>query len=346
MKIKKNRACFIICWFGPFPEYFPVWLQTVKYNKNFDFLIFTDNKSINYNFPQNVKVSYLTLSQFKNQAEKYLRKNCSVKRPYRICDYRPMFGKIFANQLSNYDFWGYCDLDLIFGNIETFVNQDVLNAYDAIFNGGHFTLIRNIDKMNNLFKESGAAFNYQTVIKHDAIFAFDEVTGIQQIAKEHKVKARYLIPYVDADVRHEQLVSILDKNNPDNQCFYWENGELYRVKDDGYDMKYQNLTYIHLQKRPIKLKSNIKNLKRAFWITPTGYEEKNYMGKPNLKDVKLKNPFLGKKRMERESRHYNWKKIKEILKRNPYQIYVRLVQAKNGINRNQGSVGENAWKEY
>ena len=41
----------------------------------------------------------------------------SLERPYKLCDFRPAFGEIFADELAGYDFWGHSDLDLIFGQI-------------------------------------------------------------------------------------------------------------------------------------------------------------------------------------------------------------------------------------
>lgn len=343
----KLKPCFIVCWFGPFPKYFSIWLQTVRYNLNFDFLIFTDNEEITkYSIPKNVKVKKLTLSEFQNRAEQVLHQKCNLERPYRICDFRPMFGLIFKKELSKYDFWGYCDLDLVFGKIDQFVTLTILNKYDAIFNGGHFTLIKNSPKMNNLFRKKGGAFNYHTVINHDATFAFDETTGIQQIAKKNNVNAIYSIPYVDADVKYFQLRSVFDKENPNYQCFYWENGKLYRTKIQNDNITFENITYIHLQKRPILLKSPINELKNSFWITPNGFEEKVYLGEPSREDVKEKNPYLGKINMDKELKKYKFKKIKEILSRSPFKIYVRIIQAKNGINDKQGTISENQWKKY
>lgn len=343
----KIKACLIICWFGPLPKYFPVWLQTVKYNKEFDFLIFTDQlRPSNCKVPGNVIFKNLTLNEFTDRAKKTLHEKCSVNKPYRICDYRPMFGLIFAKELINYDFWGYCDLDLVFGNLSKFVNMDTLKRYEAIFNGGHFSLIKNNSRMNNLFKQKGSAFNYKTVIKHDAIFAFDEITGIQQIARQNNIDAIYLLPYVDADVKYSQLRSVLDKVNPVNQCFYWENGDLFRVRLNNKVPEYTEIAYIHLQKRPILLKSPLNKMDKSFWITPNGYEVKKYLGQPNVKDIKTRNPYIGKLSMNKERKKYFVKKIYQILRRNPFQIYVRFVQARNGINRNQGTLSKIIWKEY
>lgn len=346
-KMRDLKVCLIVCWFGPFPKYFPIWLQTVKYNEDFEFLIFTDNeKPTDLDIPDNVIFKKLTLSALKGRAEKVLKLKCKIDRPYRICDFRPMFGLIFEHELLNYDFWGYCDLDVIFGNISNFISKQMLSEYDAIFNGGHFTIIKNNERMNLLFKKSGGAFSYSSVVKHSAIFAFDEITGIQQIAQKQGINAIYSIPYVDADVRYSQLRSVMDRSNPNNQCFYWEKGKLFRVKSENKKVSIQQLSYIHLQKRPIKLKSSVKELCLSFWIEPDGLESKEYLGVPKPEDVSAKNPYIGQEKMKKEFYKYTLKKIWQIIKRNPYQIYVRIVQARNGINRNKNSIREEKWQIY
>ena len=52
------KKCFIICWFGVLPEYFPAWAKSCEYNQDFNFLIFTDNE-IKYKLPKNVVMIFL-----------------------------------------------------------------------------------------------------------------------------------------------------------------------------------------------------------------------------------------------------------------------------------------------
>lgn len=344
---KKNKVCFIVVWLGKLPEYMPIWIQTIEKNKNFDFLLFTDDPNVySLKISENLIIREVTLSSFITKAQEVLNTTVNIERAYRLCDFRPMFGLIFSEYLREYDFWGYCDLDLVFGDIGKFVTDQEISEYDAFFNGGHFTLIRNNSFMNNLYKENGAAFKFSTVVQHDAIFAFDEITGIQQIARYHGIKARYSIPYVDADVKYRQLRSVMDKVNPDNQAFYWEKGKLYRVKEENNSKFITEIAYIHLQKRPIIIKDKIEDFKNAFWIEPDGVSIKEKLGKPSKEEILKHNPFLGDTEMAKEKKEYRRRKIRQILSRNPYQIFVRIVQAFNGINRNQGNKEIIKWKKY
>lgn len=337
-----NKCIFIICWFGKLPAYFDIWLQTAKYNSKFDFLILTDDSYKN-TLPDNVFFRKYSLPQFRERAKEVLKSQVSIKRAYRVCDFRPMYGLIFSEYITKYDFWGYCDLDLIFGNIDSFVTDKMLCDNDAIFNAGHFTLIRNIARTNNLFKQDGSVFSYKIVIKNDAIFAFDEFTGIQRIAHKTGLKAIFGIPYVDADAKYKQLTSRTAKVNPQNQAFYWEKGNLYRVILYKGKILYQNIAYIHMQKREIK---ETEISAESFWITPDGYYNKYYLGKPTERDILVMNPFDGVQEQRKMARGYKIRKIKEIFFRNPFQIYVRINQAMHGINAKDSVIDDDEWCVY
>ena len=68
-----------------------------------------------------------------------------LHKPYKLCDYRICYGAVFQDFIKNYDFWGFCDIDLLWGNIRTFITEGILNKYDKIGFQGHSTLVRNID---------------------------------------------------------------------------------------------------------------------------------------------------------------------------------------------------------
>ena len=339
------KKCFIICWFGKLPNYFEIWLKTCAYNQSFDFLIMTDNE-IELTLPYNVKKISFSLKEFVCRVKNILNCNVSMKKAYRICDFRPLYGEVFKEELQEYDFWGYCDVDVIFGKLNDYITDSMLNEYEAIFNCGHLTLLKNIDRINQLYKEKGSAFSFDTVSSHDAIFAFDERTGIQRIAAQNNIRAQYLIPYIEAEIKYHQLRSRLDKTNPDYQAYYWEKGNLFRVKLENDQIYYQKQAYIHLQKRKIEIDLSKGAIGDSFWITPEGYVNKPYLGQPSPEDIMKTNPYEGKKALRYQSLQYMNKKIISILKRTPYQIYVRLVQAKYGINGKVGSLEERPWERY
>ena len=60
----KNKCVFIIPYFGKFPNYFNLFLKTCGLNPEFNWIIFTDDKT-EYNYPSNVKVYFMNFEELK-----------------------------------------------------------------------------------------------------------------------------------------------------------------------------------------------------------------------------------------------------------------------------------------
>lgn len=78
--------------------------------------------------------------------------NIALPSPYKLCDFRPIYGKLFQQYINGADFWGFGDIDLIYGDIRQFITENVLQNYDLISGWGHLTLVRNNDYWNNFYK--------------------------------------------------------------------------------------------------------------------------------------------------------------------------------------------------
>ena len=60
------KKALIIPYFGTFNNYFELWLKSCEYNKDIDWLIFTDDKT-DYTYPSNVHVYYTTFEKIKER---------------------------------------------------------------------------------------------------------------------------------------------------------------------------------------------------------------------------------------------------------------------------------------
>jgi hypothetical protein len=67
--------------------------------------------------PLNVAVQLCEFEDLAKRIRRHFEFEISLERPYKLCDFRPAFGEIFADELTGYDFWGHSDLDLDFGRI-------------------------------------------------------------------------------------------------------------------------------------------------------------------------------------------------------------------------------------
>jgi len=84
------------------------------------------------------------------------------KWPRLVAEYKPTFGSVFASYLKGYTHWGYCDLDMVIGNLPLFIEQAELDAYDvvsysfgdqeALYLRGQWTMHRNTHYINTMWK--------------------------------------------------------------------------------------------------------------------------------------------------------------------------------------------------
>lgn len=299
------KIAMIVCWIGKMPEYFKMWEYSCSKNPDYNFLIFTDYPQKS-NF-KNITFIDFSLDDFNKIASKKLGMDIEVKKPYKLCDFRPAYGLIFEDYLKDYDFWGHCDIDQVFGTIKNFVTEEVLNNYDKINKNGHFVLYRNILRINNLFKEKGSLFDYIDVFKSNENFAFDEYTGINMIVKKQNIKTFYINDFADIDKGVKRYIC----KNHDNykyQFYKYYEGKIFKVYYDN-EIKEKEMMYLHFQKKIPKM--NFKSIDKCIAI---GYKTvcniDNKVNKSVIEDVNghenmIMNLF--------EKIFYRYIKIKEFL---------------------------------
>ena len=147
-----NRILFIVPYFGKFHNYFQLWLQSCKYNPTINWLVLTDDTT-DYEFPPNVKVVYTNFKEVVAQIQANYDFPIVLNKPYQLCEFKVAYGDIFSNYILGYDFWGHCDIDLIWGNLRRHLTDDILNSFSKISWRGHLTLYKNNDRINKLYRQ-------------------------------------------------------------------------------------------------------------------------------------------------------------------------------------------------
>lgn len=166
----------VTCWYGPYPWYFSYFIHSCAYNPTIDFIIITDNPQPISNQPANVKIIPKTLEEIKSTASKKVGFTVNIDYPYKLCDIKPAYGFLFPEIIADYDFWGHGDIDVVYGDIRGFMDDEQLNNYDIIncrhdYITGTFCLFRNNQQMNTLFMQSK---DYKKVFTSAEHFCFDE----------------------------------------------------------------------------------------------------------------------------------------------------------------------------
>lgn len=172
------RIGIILPYFGTFPNYFPLFLESCRWNPTVDWLIYTDSDKA-YDYPDNVKVHKTTFEAFRARLQEAYDFPISLETPYKLCDYKVTYGDTLQSDLKDYDFWGHCDCDLIFGNIRKFITREVTDQYFRILNCGHLILYRNIPEVNNYYRTQ-TYIDYKVILRSSKNHSFDEWPGISE----------------------------------------------------------------------------------------------------------------------------------------------------------------------
>lgn len=276
----------ISCYFGKWPEHFPEFLRSVALNPTVDFVFVTDCDIDN--LPPNARLHKCSFGDLRDRFQRMFDFPIILDRPYKLCDYKPVWGLAFPEYIRDYDFWGYCDIDLFFGNIRTFLTDEVLSQHDKIYKLGHLTYYRNTPENNLRYRLDGGV-RYQQAFTTTEITAFDEIAGMQNIFDKHGFSTYKSRDYADITYMKvhltlsyfqipEELVAV---NNYDKQVFFWENGRVFRAYLKNDQINIEEFIYIHFPKRKMS-RNNIPAGTNCFYITNKGLYPKN--GPVNVDD--------------------------------------------------------------
>ena len=293
-----GKAAFIIPYFGKFNNYFQLFLNSCRTNKDYDWLIFTDDKT-SYDYPENVIVHYTSFEEIKQLFQSKFDFKISLEYPYKLCDYKPTYGYVFESYLKDYQFWGHCDTDLIWGDISHFISDMDFLTYDKIGILGHCTLYRNTAQINTVFMHTlNGKERYKDIYTVNYNNSFDEEfnQSINNIFEECGYKINYReheanIYTKSSDFKITRLnldTKTYLVENKTRSFFVWDNGQLIRYKIVNGNIVSDNYLYIHMQSRKMKVK-NIKN--NRYKIIPNAFEdiEVDVVSRENFNSIKFKN---------------------------------------------------------
>lgn len=244
------KKIVVICvYIGELPDNYFLWLESCKQNETIDWLIISDKLSSREKIAKNIKILNFSLNDLKNLIERKLQDTIILNKAYKLCDYKPAYGLIFEDYIKEYEFWGHCDMDMIFGDFQMFFNDEILEKYEKILNNGHLVLYKNNPKINSLFKEKVVkTLSYKTVFNTNIICGFDESKkGIIGIFENFNIKNFYEKIFIDITPK---MFDFREKEKG-NFCYTYENGKIYKYFINNKNLTRKEYLYIHFQKRKI-----------------------------------------------------------------------------------------------
>jgi len=170
-----NSIILIVDYFGAWPEWFPIYLESCRANPSVNWLFHTDCPC---DFPDipNVEFRRTSLSDYIAMASEKLGIKFCPTSSYKLCDLRPMYGELYEEEIRGYDFFGYTDIDLIYGDIRKFYTETVLRDHDVISAvnwclSGHLALLRNNDRYRRAYQRLK---NWREFLEDGEVRRFDE----------------------------------------------------------------------------------------------------------------------------------------------------------------------------
>ena len=152
-----KRIRILVSYFGRWPSWMPLFLKSCERNADIDWLFHTDCGPAE-GAPDNVRFCQISFADYCKLVEERLQIPFSPASAYKLCDLKPLLGYIHETDLEGYDFWGFGDLDLVYGNLRHFFTDQLLSDCDLVSThgrrvSGHLCLLRNTPAMRQAFMQ-------------------------------------------------------------------------------------------------------------------------------------------------------------------------------------------------
>lgn len=244
----------IINYFGQWPPWFPVFLESCKRNSTINWLFHTDCPFEEYKI-DNVKFKHVSFDDYVSMVSAKLNVNFRPENSYKLCDIKPMYGVLHSDEISGFDFYGYGDIDVLYGNIRHFYPDEVLQNNNVISThvgivSGHLALFKNVNWIKNAYKQCK---NWKAKIENPQAQRFDEDV-FSTIFRYPRIDPRYFFWYdlvhpFSRRYRHntyfqEQFTTPLtplpwrNKQTAHPQEWYWKDGRLTNELDGDRECLY------------------------------------------------------------------------------------------------------------
>ncbi len=254
-----KRILIISDYFGEWPKWFSIFLLSCSRNCTIDWLINTDCV-IPDNHPSNVKFVSISKDEYNSRVSDLLGVQFRPFSMYNICNLRPMYGLLYEDHLDGYDYFGWCDIDVIFGDIRKFYDQHVLShnviSASSSICTGHLMLIKNEPWLKEAFhlisgwkerlNDPGSCPWEESLdeAKLSAVFSpHDERRRRVNLSPHMEVESRYW----NNNYFKEQWATVftpwpwLDGNPLHPAIWFWKDGVLWNERDAPREFLYLHL---------------------------------------------------------------------------------------------------------
>ena len=257
----------VVPYFGERPPYFPLVLRSMAANPDVSWLLLTDHPVTDA--PPNVAVQLFEFEELAGRIRRFFDVDISLDSPYKLCDFRPAFGEIFAEELAGYDFWGHSDLDLIFGRVRDHLPAAAFEADKILFNGS-FSLYRNTPEAVMWYRHEVGRVSYRDAFTTPDAMHFDEWAGMYYIVEDLGVPVWQEDVIFDISFhRYRTRAEAAEGRGP--RRYAWEAGEVCEYRLERGRVVRRTALLAHLQKRELRAPPADVLAADRYWILPNGF---------------------------------------------------------------------------
>lgn len=173
-RVQHERLCLIVPYFGRWPFWFDFFLASCRWNPGIDWLFFTDC-GMPATVPPNVRFVEIGFAEYCQQVSERLNIRFMPENAYKLCDLKPALGEIHADELADYDYFGFGDVDVIWGDLQGWLyprlhNHDCVSTH-ATRISGHLCAFRNTQALRTAFRH---APQWKSCLENPRHTRFDE----------------------------------------------------------------------------------------------------------------------------------------------------------------------------
>lgn len=242
----------IVVWFGPWPRWMNIHLETCRHNPEVDWLIVTDQAEPDSR-PPNVSYLKTTLADFMRRVGDTIGLDLTGHtEAYKVCDLRPTFGQVFEREIAPYHSFGYADIDVFFGRIRQFYTDEVLRSFDVISThperiSGHLAVFRNVEAVRLSYRRIR---NWQRLMLEKPSYGLDERRFLFAFRSRwplirHAQALRWRTQFVEQYSTVDKPIPWIDGSPGFPTEWHWHDGKLTNTHDGDREFLYLHVMRWH-----------------------------------------------------------------------------------------------------
>jgi hypothetical protein len=263
-----HKIGIFIPYFGKWPDWAPIYFETLRRNSSIDFIFFTDCDPNIINAP-NIRFHTIRFDEYVDLVNSKLDFKFQPENAYKLCDLRPLFGYIHEDIFRKYDFYGWIDVDLLLGDLRSFYTDQILANYDVFSThahriSGHFALFRNNEKNRNMYKK---IYRWKEALQEKPFIGIDEhgitnaylQTVFDKFNEKYKRNIQNFVTTTFSDAKKKRMYMVeqyttpflskpwldgtINSDQPDT--WYYKNGNITNERDG--DRKFIYLHFMNFK---------------------------------------------------------------------------------------------------